>query len=95
MELPRCWNCNHQFAWKNLCFRIKSCPSCGESQFLTKESRNRIFVFSPICSILIIAMFILDINNILIACITGILLLSIFTFFPFVYQFTDKEQPFV
>ncbi|GLO66808.1 MULTISPECIES: TIGR04104 family putative zinc finger protein [Oceanobacillus] len=95
MELPRCWNCNHQFVWKDLCFRIKPCPSCGESQYLTKGSRNKALLFTPICSIFIVAMIILDINNIITACITGVLLLAIYTICPFIYQFTDREQPFI
>ncbi|MFS0751222.1 TIGR04104 family putative zinc finger protein [Oceanobacillus sp. 1P07AA] len=95
MKLPRCWNCKHQFAWKDLCLRIKPCPSCEKSQYLTKESRNNAFLFTPICSIFIVVMLSINVNNSITACISAIILFVIYSLLPFIYQFTNKEQPFI
>lgn len=95
MNLPCCWNCRRKYQWKELFLRIKPCPSCGEKQYLTKESRFQTLLFAPISSFLIFTLFLLELSLIFMISIVILLLIVTYSIFPYLYRFTDREQPYV
>ncbi|WP_339185246.1 TIGR04104 family putative zinc finger protein [Oceanobacillus sp. FSL W7-1293] len=96
MELPSCWNCEHEFKLRELVWSWRMrCPSCKNKQFLTKESRFNTFLFSPILMIVIFIMNVWNISWLIIIPVSFCLFIIFMLIIPYFYRFTDKEAPFV
>ncbi|MGI2329181.1 TIGR04104 family putative zinc finger protein [Planococcus sp. YIM B11945] len=98
--MPTCQNCGHQWSWKETfkkSFTLSNgmrCPSCGAKQYATKRSRTRMslftFIFSPLL-ILLAFFFDLTIGTLMLIAIP--LFAVVLIIYPFLYEFSNEEEP--
>jgi CXXC-20-CXXC protein len=98
--MPTCQNCGHKWTWKTTfkkSFTLSTgmeCPACGAMQYATAKSRKRMSLLNFISApFLILSALFFDLS------ITPLLLIAIPLFavvlfiYPFLYEFTDEEEP--
>ncbi|MBR7553948.1 TIGR04104 family putative zinc finger protein [Allobacillus sp. GCM10007491] len=97
MRLPACSVCKQKWTWKEtwqaslrLDTRIP-CPKCQSSQFITKNSRCRLMIFtSPL--LLPILLPLTSLSPVLIFLLWGLLLLTYITLYPYFVRLADEEE---
>ncbi|MFA9555733.1 TIGR04104 family putative zinc finger protein [Evansella sp. AB-rgal1] len=96
MILPHCSMCNYQFKWKELLFMMgmKRCPKCGETQYVTAKKRRQAAWCGPVIVTLMFVLqtlFSLTMQSLV---VVGLVLIIVgVTVSPFMYEFTEKEEP--
>ena len=97
MRLPICWSCKYSFKWRELFLyrEGKKCPKCQAKQFLKTHSRwkSSVIVYPSFLFPMILDIFgSLPLKWVIV--FSAILFLVIYSFCPFHFEFTDKQQPF-
>jgi CXXC-20-CXXC protein len=97
LKLPACWNCKKQFSYGKLLLLWGGstvCPRCGETNYLTAESRKKGAWYTPILIILmVIGLNMFDIGFPGIILYGLIFLLIGLSLSPFTFHFTDEQEP--
>lgn len=96
--MPTCQNCNHKWNWSSAVLigfkNNKSCPNCGERQYVMPKTQLRIslFTFLPLFLLVCLNSF-FDLNNLLFVSFATVFILGMFVFIPFTIKLSNEQKP--
>lgn len=97
--MPVCSKCRHEWSWKDSMKRVlwiemgSKCPNCGELQYPTTKSRQRMLVPSVFVPIPIILYSIFDYPFMMGMLLILLLLAFQLVAMPFFVELTDEQEP--
>jgi len=97
-KLPTCENCGYTWTWKESirkAFTLNpgmKCPNCEEKQYVTKKSRMRVSLLTPIVLLPLVLNMFFDIHGVVLLSLFPILFVFIMSLHPFLMKLSSKEE---
>ncbi|WP_419146609.1 TIGR04104 family putative zinc finger protein [Priestia endophytica] len=97
--MPSCQNCGYKWTWretfiKMFTFRNKlKCPSCREHQYISKQARNKLSVFTMIPFLIWIPLVSFSMPFPYVLTVELLSFIAVLICMPFFYKLSNEEEP--
>ncbi|QHJ69153.1 TIGR04104 family putative zinc finger protein [Planococcus halotolerans] len=96
--MPNCQNCNYKWSWSDtvkIGFKNnKTCPNCGERQYVAPKSQLGIslFTFIPLFIFVLLNSF-YDLNIAVFISFVALFVIGMLTCIPFTIKLSNEQKP--